>query len=40
MVLKELTDDPDGVADYWTQERVRGANPMPMPQVSVSIIPD
>ncbi|MFI7632138.1 hypothetical protein [Microbispora rosea] len=40
VVLKELTDDPDGVADYWTQERIQGANPMPMPQVSVSIIPD
>jgi len=40
VVLKELTDDPDGVADYWTQERIQGANPMPVPQVSVSIIPD
>ncbi|GAB3131890.1 hypothetical protein [Microbispora hainanensis] len=40
VVLKELTDDPDGVADYWTQERIQGANPMPMPQVSISIIPD
>ncbi|GIH48377.1 hypothetical protein SAMN05421833_111194 [Microbispora rosea] len=40
VVLKELTDDPDGVADYWTQERIQGANPMPMPQVSVSIVPD
>lgn len=40
VVLKELTDDPDGVADYWTSERIQGANPMPVPQVSVSIIPD
>ncbi|MBD3146376.1 hypothetical protein [Microbispora bryophytorum] len=40
VVLKELTDDPDGVADYWTDERIQGANPLPVPQVSVSIIPN
>ncbi|WP_182902297.1 hypothetical protein [Microbispora sp. H10830] len=40
VVLKELTDDPDGVADYWTRDRMQDANPMPVPQVSVSIIPD
>ncbi|GAB3895081.1 hypothetical protein GCM10027612_47320 [Microbispora bryophytorum subsp. camponoti] len=39
-MLKELTDDPDGVADYWTDERIQGANPLPVPQVSVSIIPN
>ncbi|GIH64677.1 MULTISPECIES: hypothetical protein [Microbispora] len=36
---KVLTDDPDGVAEYWTRERTEGADPMPVPEVSV-IIPE
>ncbi|MEV7802889.1 hypothetical protein AB0O28_08065 [Microbispora sp. NPDC088329] len=40
VVFKEFADDPDGVAGYWTPERIRGASPMPMPEVTVSIIPD
>ncbi|XVQ89868.1 hypothetical protein ACQP2K_21355 [Microbispora siamensis] len=39
VMSKVLTDDPDGVADYWTRERIKGADPMPVPEVSV-IIPE
>ncbi|WP_169984380.1 hypothetical protein [Microbispora sp. H10836] len=40
VVSEALTDDPDGVAGYWTSERIEDADPMPMPEVSVTIIPD
>ncbi|ETK37577.1 hypothetical protein MPTA5024_03205 [Microbispora sp. ATCC PTA-5024] len=38
VVSSELTGDPGDVADYWTDERLEDAQPMPMPQVSISII--
>ncbi|MCT9930317.1 hypothetical protein N5079_08775 [Planotetraspora sp. A-T 1434] len=38
VVSKEINQDPDEVADYWTTEKMEGAEPMPMPQVSISII--
>ncbi|MEN3539771.1 hypothetical protein AAH991_32005 [Microbispora sp. ZYX-F-249] len=40
VVSEALTDDPDGVAGYWTNERMEDAGPMPVPEVSVTIIPD
>ncbi|MEZ0070728.1 hypothetical protein [Planotetraspora sp. GP83] len=38
VVSKEINEDPDEVADYWTPEKMEGAEPMPMPQVSISIV--
>ncbi|MBX6381368.1 MAG: hypothetical protein IRZ07_00120 [Microbispora sp.] len=37
---KMLTDDPDQVSGYWTPGRMKSASPMPMPEVSVTIVPD
>lgn len=40
VVSEALTNDPDEVAGYWTPERMEDARPMPMPEISVTIIPD
>jgi hypothetical protein len=33
VVSTELNPDPQRAVDYWTDERVEGAQPMPMPEV-------
>jgi len=33
VVSKEVNPDPDKVIDYWTEERLTDAQPMPMPEV-------
>ncbi|MEW9528163.1 hypothetical protein [Microbispora sp. NPDC049125] len=38
VVSRELPGDPGEVGDYWTKERLEDADPMPMPQVSISIV--
>ncbi|GLX01846.1 hypothetical protein [Microtetraspora sp. NBRC 16547] len=38
VVENPFSDDPGTTRDYWTIERLQGAEPMPMPQVSISII--
>ncbi|MEU6410545.1 hypothetical protein [Microbispora sp. NPDC046933] len=40
VVFEDLVDDPDEVSDYWTRERIQDANPMPLPQVTVTAVPD
>ncbi|MEV0146883.1 MULTISPECIES: hypothetical protein [unclassified Nonomuraea] len=32
VVSKDVNPDPDAVLDYWTDERMEGAEPMPMPE--------
>ncbi|MFF4772845.1 hypothetical protein [Microtetraspora fusca] len=38
VVERHLSVDPGATRDYWTTERLQGAEPMPMPQVSISIV--
>ncbi|MCC5580074.1 hypothetical protein IMZ11_31065 [Microtetraspora sp. AC03309] len=38
VVENHLSIDPGATGDYWTTERLQGADPMPMPQVSISVI--
>ncbi|MBP2704167.1 hypothetical protein JOL79_10125 [Microbispora sp. RL4-1S] len=38
VVSSELAEDPGEVGEYWTTERLENAEPMPMPEVSISII--
>ncbi|MEU8245657.1 hypothetical protein [Nonomuraea sp. NPDC048916] len=33
VVSKEVNPDPDAVSDYWTEDRLEDAQPMPMPEV-------
>lgn len=39
VVSKHLSEDPGAVGEYWTPERLEGAEPMPIPEVSISIKP-
>jgi hypothetical protein len=34
VVSKEVNPDPREVIDYWTDKRMEGAEPMPMPEVT------
>ncbi|WP_433212097.1 hypothetical protein [Microtetraspora malaysiensis] len=38
VVERHLSVDPGATADHWTTERFQGAEPMPMPQVSISVV--
>ncbi|WP_156325850.1 hypothetical protein [Nonomuraea sp. SBT364] len=33
VVTTEVNPNPEDVIGYWTEERLEGANPMPMPEV-------
>ncbi|GII03394.1 hypothetical protein [Planobispora takensis] len=33
VVSREVNPDPESVTRYWTEHRMEGAEPMPMPQV-------
>ncbi|GGO63620.1 hypothetical protein [Nonomuraea cavernae] len=33
VVSKEVNPDPDAAGDYWTEDRMEDAEPMPMPEV-------
>ncbi|MFI6503021.1 hypothetical protein [Nonomuraea typhae] len=35
VVSKEINPDPGKVLDYWTEQRMESAEPMPMPEVEV-----
>ncbi|WP_214102797.1 hypothetical protein [Acrocarpospora catenulata] len=39
VVSKHMSEDPAAVGEYWTPERLQGAEPMPIPEVSISIKP-
>lgn len=38
VVSKEFGGDPGDTAGFWTDERVRDAEPMPIPEVSINVI--
>ncbi|WP_067184803.1 hypothetical protein [Microtetraspora niveoalba] len=38
VVENHLSIDPGATGEYWTTERLQGADPMPMPQVSISVV--
>ncbi|TMR98565.1 hypothetical protein [Nonomuraea basaltis] len=38
VVSEEVNPDPGKVLEYWTDERMEGAEPMPMPEVPVGEI--
>ncbi|MGI5489204.1 hypothetical protein [Microtetraspora malaysiensis] len=38
VVERHLSVDPGATGDHWTTERLQGAEPMPMPQVSINIV--
>ncbi|GAA0427397.1 hypothetical protein Acor_37500 [Acrocarpospora corrugata] len=40
VVSNPLSVDPQQVTEYWTRERLEGAQPMPIPEVSISIKPN
>ncbi|WP_055478563.1 hypothetical protein [Sphaerimonospora mesophila] len=40
VVSKEFDIDPGQVSDYWTTQRMRDADPMPEPQVSIIVPSD
>jgi hypothetical protein len=40
VVSRHLSVDPGEVSEYWTKERLEDAQPMPIPEVSISILPD
>lgn len=35
VVSHEVNSDPNKVVEYWTDERMEGAEPMPMPEVVI-----
>ncbi|MET7329587.1 hypothetical protein [Nonomuraea sp. NPDC005650] len=38
VVSHDVNPDPDAVVDYWTDQRLQDAQPMPMPEVSAGEI--
>ncbi|WP_155357722.1 hypothetical protein [Acrocarpospora macrocephala] len=40
VVSRLMPGDPGEISEYWTKERLEDAQPMPIPEVSISILPN